>query len=150
MTCLKGESAYDLRVRNNNRSYYGQGVEQLADVRFDTGGADHEVSVGLRYHRDEEDRFQNDDLYNQTANGTITGFTPGAPGSQDNRVEAVKALAAFVQDRIRMGPWQFIPGVRFETLDYSRTNRATGVSGDASLNMLGGGLGVIYDWNPPL
>lgn len=116
------------------------------DVRFDTGATKHAVSAGLRYHQDSEERFQNDDIFNQAANGTISGFTPGAPGSQDNRVEKVKALAAFVQDRIRMGKWEFVPGVRIENLDFERENRTTGVKtqGD-SLNMLGGGLGVVYD-----
>lgn len=149
LACLKGESACDLRVRNNKRSYYGQGVEQLVDVRFGEGETKHVVSAGVRYHKDREDRFQNDDIYNQAVNGTITGFTPGAPGSQDNRVEEVKALAAFVQDRIRMGRWEFVPGVRLESLDFERVNRATGVTtkGD-SLDMWGGGFGVIYDWNP--
>lgn len=146
LACLKGEGACNLRVRNNNREYYARGVEQLMDVRFDAGVTKHVVSAGIRYHKDSEERFQNDDIFNQAANGTITGFTPGAPGSQDNRVERVKALAAFVQDRIRMGKWELTPGVRVESLDFERDNRATGVTtqGD-SLNMLGGGLGVVYD-----
>lgn len=149
LACLKGELACDLRVRNNNRTYYARGVEQLMDVRFNTGATKHAVSAGIRYHEDSEERFQNDDIFNQAVNGTITGFTPGAPGSQDNRVEEVKALAAFVQDRIRMGRWELVPGVRFETLDFERDNRATGVTtkGD-SLDMWGGALGVVYDWSP--
>ncbi|MGF1614375.1 MAG: TonB-dependent receptor family protein [Gammaproteobacteria bacterium] len=149
LACLKGEAACDLRVRNNNRDYYAQGLEQVGNVRFATGALTHEVNAGIRYHEDREERFQNDDMFNQAANGTVTDFTPGAPGSQANRVDEVKALAVFVQDQIRLGRWEWVPGVRFENLDFERRDRTSGITtkGD-SLGVWGGGLGVVYDASP--
>lgn len=150
LACLKGKEACTLRVRNNNREYYSYGVEQLATMRFDTGFVAHELSAGVRYHYDEEDRFQSDDLYAQTANGTISGVTFGAPGSQDNRVESVDAWSFFAQDHIRYGKWSFTPGIRFETLDLERNNRASQTKSGSSLDMIGGGMGVVYDWRDDL
>ncbi|HEY8553864.1 MAG TPA: TonB-dependent receptor [Burkholderiales bacterium] len=148
LACLKGQIDCELRVRNNDRTYYARGVEQLATVRFGGAEVQHELTAGIRYHHDQEERFQQDDIYTQAANGAITNFTPGAPGSQDNRIEEVKALAAFVQDRITVGKWQFLPGIRLERLDYELLNRNSGVSGESSLSLAGGSFGVIYDWSP--
>lgn len=144
LACLKGQAACDLTLRANNRTYYSLGVEQQAVLRFALGATDHELTAGLRYHYDEEDRFQLEDTYSQAANGTISGVSFGAPGSQANRVDSANALALFVQDRISFGRWQFMPGIRFESLELERKNRATGTSSDTSETMVGGGLGVTY------
>lgn len=148
LACLRGEGACDLRVRNNNREYEAKGIEQLLNMRIKSDAVEHELSAGIRYHEDYEDRFQEQDIFNQAADGTITGFNPGTPGSQANRRDTVEALAVFVQDRIRTGHWEFVPGVRFETLDFERDNRAAGTKADASLDVWGGGLGVVYQVNP--
>lgn len=154
LACLEGQLGCTLNVRNNNREYYSAGVEQQAVVRFESGAVQHEVTAGVRYHYDEEDRFQSDDRYAQAGNGTITGVTLGIPGTGDNRVESVDALAFFVQDRIRIGKWQLTPGIRFETLDLERVDRdrvtpskRAVLKQETSVDMLGGGLGVVYDWN---
>lgn len=154
LACLKGEGACSLNVRANNREYLSAGVEQQAIVRFDLGGTEHELTAGLRYHYDEEDRYQWDDLYTQAANGTITALAAGVPGTGDNRVESVEALALHLQDRIRIGRWQLLPGVRFESLDLERNTRdkatpskASVLREQASETMVAGGLGVVYDWD---
>jgi Fe(3+) dicitrate transport protein len=64
---LRGTQAGDLRYRNNNRSYYGWGIEQNYRYEFDTGSVDHTLDAGVRYHYDESSRFQNDTVYTQDA-----------------------------------------------------------------------------------
>ncbi len=113
--------AGDLRVRNNNRAYVSKGVQSVLGVSFATGGLAHDLQLSARYHEDSEDRFQQDDRYAMT-NGRMTLVTPGAPGSQDNRIGEAKAWAFFARDTITAGNWTVIPGIRYETIDLKRTN----------------------------
>jgi len=117
-----------LRVRNNNREYYATGVQSVLGYAFDAGGASHQIEVSARYHRDEEDRFQNDDRY-QMVDGVMVLTSAGAPGTQDNRVGEAEAWAFFLRDTISWGSWNVIPGVRYESIDLKRTNYGTGDPG---------------------
>jgi Fe(3+) dicitrate transport protein len=78
----------------------------------------------VRYHQDEEDRFQNDDRY-QMVGGTMVGTSVGAPGSQDNRIGEAEAWAFYVRDTIGWNELTISPGVRYETIDLTRTVYST-------------------------
>jgi len=110
-----------LKVRNNRRDYYSQGVQSVAAFRFGTGGVDHRLELGARYHEDEEDRFQEEDRFRMVG-GQMELSGLGVPGSQANRVSSAEALALFVQDRIVAGRWTFTPGIRFESVDFTRVD----------------------------
>jgi Fe(3+) dicitrate transport protein len=114
----------DLRVRNNNRAYYAQGIQSVLGLEFDTGSLSHELQLSARYHQDEEDRFQQDDRF-AMVNGAMVLTTAGAPGSQDNRVGEAEAWALFARDTIEWGDWTFVPGLRYETIDLTQTNYGT-------------------------
>jgi Fe(3+) dicitrate transport protein len=118
-------AANALRVRNNNRTYYAQGVQSVATLRFDTGGLTHKLELSARIHRDEEDRLQEDDRY-QMADGRMVLTTAGARGSQENRVGEATAKAFFVQDTIQAGRLTLSLGVRYETIDLTRTRYVLG------------------------
>jgi Fe(3+) dicitrate transport protein len=113
-----------LRVRNNRRDYYAQGVQTVAGLRLAGRRAEHDLEIGLRWHEDEEDRFQEEDSF-QMVDGRMVLTAPGAPGSQANRVSSAEALAFFLQDRVSVGRWTFTPGLRFESIDFSRVDYAS-------------------------
>jgi Fe(3+) dicitrate transport protein len=113
-----------LRVRNNNREYYANGIQTVLGKSFATGGARHQLEASVRWHRDEEDRFQHDDRYTMV-NGTMVLETSGSPGSQDNRVGAAEAWSFFVRDTIAWGDWTIAPGLRYERIDLTRTDYST-------------------------
>jgi len=148
LDCLRGDLACGLRVRANDREYYSWGVQSEGTLRFDTGALAHELTAGIRYHQDEEDRFQHQDVYSQDNTGAITGVVFGAPGSQDDRESEVSAVALYLQNRIGIGNWWLTPGIRYETLELEERNfnGATPVSGDEFLDMLGGGIGAGYNF----
>lgn len=112
-----------LTVRANDRSYYSQGVQASVGVEFGVGRSRHAVEFGARYHEDEEDRFQHDDRY-QMVGGVMRLTDRGAPGSQSNRVGRARAWAFYVQDDIALGGWTISPGVRYEKIDFERTDYA--------------------------
>lgn len=151
LDCLRGDLACNLRVRDNNRSYYLGGVETMANYRFDLGVTHHELNGGFRYHEDRETRFQHDTTYNQADDGTIIGKIVGAPGSQDDRWGLTKAYAFFLKDRIEWGKWGFTPGVRYEHLYQTNVNNQDPSSnGSSSLDIYSGGASLDYKFNNDL
>jgi len=118
-----GDSPADaLNVADGNRSYYGRGIQTILGVRFDAA-VRHETEIGVRYHEDQEDRFQHADAYRMSS-GTMELTDAGAPGSQSNRVSDARAWSLFVQDEIGLGRWTVSPGVRYETIEFTRTDYA--------------------------
>jgi len=107
----------DLKVRANNREYYAQGIQSVAGL--DAGA--HELELGFRYHTDQEDRFQHEDGF-QMVDGRMNRTSLGAPGSQTNRVSDASAWALFVQDAIRLSRLTLLPGIRYESIDLTRTD----------------------------
>lgn len=114
-----------LRVRNNNRMYEATGVQSVLSAGFVTGPAAHRLEVSARWHTDEEDRFQQDDLYRMD-DGRMVLTTAGEPGTQANRVAEAEAWAFFVRDTIDIGALTLTPGLRYETIELTRTDYAPG------------------------
>ena len=90
-----GGSTIDaLKQRHNNREYYGQGIQSVLGLRLGSGSTRQQLEVGVRYHVDQEDRFQSEDGY-QMIGGYKTLTSVGAPGSQANRIGDARAWAVF-------------------------------------------------------
>ncbi len=140
-----------LRVRNNSREYYATGLQSVLGYEFDTGDVAHQVEASVRYHRDEEDRFQNDDRY-QMVDGRMVLTAAGAPGTQDNRIGEAEAWSFFVRDTIDWNQFTVTPGLRYETIELTRTNYGTadpGRNGDPAVvrntvDVLLPGIGGTY------
>ena len=120
LSVLKGadSEADALQVRANNRSYFAMGVQSVLGVVASTGPVQHGLEAGIRYHADEEDRFQKQDGYRMIG-GRMDLTSEGAPGSQSNRVSDASAWAFYVQDAIQAGKWTIIPGLRYETVGFT-------------------------------
>jgi Fe(3+) dicitrate transport protein len=112
-----------LIVRNNNRMYFGAGVQSVFGTEFALRGTAHQFEAGIRVHEDEEDRFQQDDGY-QMVGGRMVRTRAGAPGSQTNQVVGASAVALFLSDTISAGRWSFTPGLRYESINLVRTDYA--------------------------
>jgi Fe(3+) dicitrate transport protein len=146
-----------LRVRANNRSYFSSGVQSIVGLRLNAGRLRNAFEFGVRYHRDEEDRFQHEDGY-QMRDGQMRLTSSGAGGSQSNRIGGARALAVFVEDKIEWGRWTLTPGFRYEHIDltrtdFSRTDPGRNISPRPRLNTVGvvvPGLGLTFDYTPDL
>lgn len=141
---LTGTAAGQLRYRANNRTYKLYGIQTDLTGLFATGGIDHELRTGIRLHHDYEDRFQQQDVYNQNAQGAFASVDRGAPGSQANRRSSTTAFAAYAEDRISRDSWALIPGVRLETMDYEVDNRSKGSTKSTHLTVVSPGVGAEY------
>ena len=147
-----------LEVKNNNRAYYAQGVQSVVGLRFDRGGFESDLELGIRYHRDEVDRFQWVNLYRMDS-GVMELTERGTPGTESNRVETATALATYAQYRIGLGRLTATPGLRFEHVrlardDYGKEDpERTGTSLETRRNEVGAwmpGIGLEYQISEPL
>jgi Fe(3+) dicitrate transport protein len=146
--------ANSIQLRNNNREYYSRGVQFGMDWQFATGRMQHSLEAGVRLHRDQEDRFQHDDAYQQLSGQLVFNGT-GIAGAAGNEEGNAKALAVHVYDSISMGAWTFTPGLRHEDIELDRV-RFTGPARtfrDRRVNDVQvwlPGLGVAYAVNGEL
>ncbi|MCP1676096.1 Fe(3+) dicitrate transport protein [Natronocella acetinitrilica] len=106
-------------VRANNREYYGQGIDLRLGYLYDAIGWNHELDVGLRFHQDEEDRFQWQDLYSMQ-NGYMVLESREEFGETTNRLTRARAVATYLQNTARRGPWAVTAGLRLEDINIRR------------------------------
>lgn len=154
LSYLRGEldtPADTFALRNNRRNYLATGLQSLVAWQLQFGASSHQIELGVRAHRDEEDRFQEDDLW-ALRSGAMVLTSSGAPGSQSNRVSSADALSLFLQDRIHTGRFTFSPGLRIESirterLDFSSSDPLRQLSPARRANQIDEfvpGLGVTY------
>ncbi len=110
-----------LSLKNNNREYYSTGIQTKLDIHWTGERTFHDVEVGLRYHVDQEDRFQWLDDYAMT-NGIMTLTTAGIPGTDANRISDARAFAAFAMYKFKYDELTVTPGLRYENMVLSRDN----------------------------
>ena len=119
---LTGTRAGELRVKANNRDYFLGGIQSEFNGSFYAGDALHELTAGLRLHRDQIRRFQWEDIYNMNDQGGVDEFLlygksePG--GSAGNRRQRVDSASLYITDRISSGAFAITPGIRYEDIDW--------------------------------
>ena len=147
-----------LQIRNNNRTYYARGVQAEFNTESYIGETAILWNAGIRLHKDEEDRFQDQDGY-RMENGRLVLTTDGAPGTTTNRVSDAKAHSMYLTTNFLRGAWSIKPGVRFESIDLVRNDFSTADPSRAagptrvrenSIDVLIPGLGITYAVNDNL
>lgn len=141
-----------ITLRANKRQYISQGVQTAVSYAKPLWGVTNRFEAGLRWHYDEEDRFQHEDGYRITG-GTLTRTRVGAPGSNANRIGSATALAGYLLDRIELGKLAVTPGARYEYVDLKTENYGTadpdrtGIAKqefDSTITAFVPGLGIDY------
>ena len=115
------------------RDYMHAGVEARGRLMF-AGSVANDIDLGVRFHVEEQDRVQQN------------GATPLARAGvvvEDN-ARGTDAWSAFIQHRVAGGRWAITPGVRFEHIAYSRTNRLLGASGSTTVLETVPGVGASF------
>ncbi|MFT6551064.1 MAG: Fe(3+) dicitrate transport protein [Zhongshania marina] len=146
------EDASDVRVKDNARKYYGEGIQFELAGNLEAAGAAHNWVVGIRQHEDESDRFQPVSVYNQV-NGSLQFDSIIQPGSGDNRVDEAEALSIWLMDRISMGDLDVTVSLRHEDIDTAQTRygdlgrNAVASTRSNAVDEVMAGLGATYTLN---
>ncbi|NNL82509.1 MAG: TonB-dependent receptor [Winogradskyella sp.] len=121
---LKGNINSDdnaLLVKANNRRYISKGLQTKLDYHWYGDHTFHDLEVGVRYHYDEEDRFQWEDGYN-IVNGTMNLTFDAVEGTEANRISSARALATYVTYKYKRDKLTLTPGMRYENILLQRDN----------------------------
>ncbi len=122
MGILRGKINSDndaLLVKANNRAYYSKGIQTKLDYHWYGKNTFHDIEIGLRYHYDEEDRFQWEDGYN-IVNGNMSLTSLGERGAQGNRISSANAFASFIMYKLKFNDFTLTPGLRYENIILQR------------------------------
>lgn len=121
LAVVKGEQDSDddvLGVKANNRRYKARGLQTNFNYYF-SNWATHQFELGVRYHYDEEDRFQWVDAF-RVEDGVMQLTTSGIPGTDANRISAATAFSAFFQYKFTYKNLTLTPGLRYENIELER------------------------------
>lgn len=150
----------EIKIKHNNREYISRGLEFILDWGLESDSVTHDIEIGLRLHKDEEDRFQAEDTYLQNIGGglTLTELDIFGNKSSNNRLTQADASTLYIKDEIRFDEWTFLPGIRYENVDIRRrewnapTRIDTNISKDQSNKQseLVPGIGITYQMNESL
>ncbi|MBI4364026.1 MAG: TonB-dependent receptor [Candidatus Latescibacteria bacterium] len=124
-------------VQGRLREYRTWGVEPRARLAYTAMGLANELQGGIKAHFERQDRRQ------------INATSPTArTGTQvEDNLRETRAYSAFMVNRTQLGAWSFNPGLRYERIHSSRTNRLSGgASGSDALGEWIPSLGAT--WNP--
>ena len=110
-----------LALKNNNREYLSTGIQTKFDLHWTGENTFPDVEVGLRYHYDDEDRFQWLDNYAMDQ-GQLVLTTEGIPGTDANRISDARAFAAYTTYKFKYGNLTLTPGLRYENMVLSRVD----------------------------
>ena len=140
-------------IRANNRVYYAQGIQSKFDWHFYGDETFHHIEIGVRYHYDQEDRFQWDDRYN-IVNGVMNLTFDAVEGSGANRISSANSLTAFAMYKFKYKNLTVTPGLRYENILLSRVdygsnnpgrNPVTGSERDNRVDVWIPGIGFNYN-----
>lgn len=127
-------------VQGRLRSYDTRGIEPRLSIFHSLFGIDQEFEASLRWHREEQERFQ----INGTSPRARTGTTV------ENNLRRTRALSGHVANSFRFGDVIVLPIVRFEDIDNTRLNRLSGRQGSRNVDAVVPGLGVNWTWSEDL
>lgn len=102
-------------IQGRLREYTTWGVEPRLKVAHAIG-LPGELQAGVRAHFERQDRRQ--------VNGTSPAARAGT--TVEDNLRETRAYSAFLVNRFDAGAWSFTPGVRYEHVQSSRTNRLPG------------------------
>lgn len=113
-----------LIVRANNRTYHARGVQIKGEHKLTLGAVYLNLEGALRYHEDDEDRFQWDDSYS-IVGGKMHLVTPGLHGSNANRITSAEALSAYALGKLTYNDLTITAGVRYEDVQLTKKDYTT-------------------------
>ncbi|WP_372831318.1 TonB-dependent receptor family protein [Pontibacterium sp.] len=119
-TLANGNDSSLTRLDRLPREYQVFGFEPRFSRLSFVGDSSHEWSVGYRFIREES----NEKRYRRSG---AAGFDPTSVAEVLNRNTdgETDAHALYIDDRITLGDWELVPGLRYENISVSRTNLLT-------------------------
>lgn len=149
---LRGEGGPEdtLDLEGNKRDFLVHGIQASAVLRGSWSSLRHESEIGVRFHRDSEDRREYVDKWILDA-GSMERISAGEEGSKSNRMAESDAWALHFQERLAWRGFGLIPGLRYEHISMRRENwggdlerKGKGSVDDQTVDAWAWGLGATW------
>lgn len=128
------------------RQYYQLGLESRLTADWTLAGSPQHTQAGLRAHVENQERFQwNGDL--PTSRSPGTGRNAGV---REQNVRQARAFSSYVQNTARLGEFALSGGLRYESIEFERSDKLTGRRGESDLQALIPGAGLTWTPRPAL
>ncbi|MGK0455943.1 MAG: Fe(3+) dicitrate transport protein [Zhongshania aliphaticivorans] len=111
LALLRGTGPGELFIRHNAREYEAYGAQFTGEYGFETGDFGHLVKFGIRYHNDDIDRDQYDEVFEQNASGQIIDQRFRL---NNVRYQETDSVALWLKDEISFDRLTVTPGIRYE------------------------------------
>lgn len=118
VTGTTNTTAGELNVKNNNREYTAKGIQTVSNISWGSQ-VQSNLEIGVRYHYDQEDRFQWSDQYGM-ADGTMQKVSSEVPGTNANRISNATAFATHALYKLTIDKLTLTPGIRYENIKFAR------------------------------
>lgn len=146
---LLGVATDNLTLRANKRDYSSKGIATNLNYNFKNRNLEHDFSLGVRYHHDYEARFQHEDEYS-IIDGVMQLVRNGEPGSNADRKGSANATAIFIEDKIKLGDFSIIPGLRYENISLKREDYKNNSLYENNLDVFVPAIAFIYSFTDSL
>ncbi|WP_339628049.1 TonB-dependent receptor [uncultured Maribacter sp.] len=123
-----------IAVKANNRNYLSTGIQTKLNYRWGGDNTIHDMEIGLRYHYDEEDRFQWVDDYSLT-NGTMALINGRQQGTDANRISDARAFSSYALYKLKYKDLTLTPGIRYENINLGRMDYGSTDPERAGINL---------------
>lgn len=122
---LKGDAsssgvAQQLRIGNNGRQYFSQGIQTRINDRYDLFGTQHDIEWGIRVHQDQVKRDHTEENYTMLVGGHLQTVDGSFKTTARNSNDAL-AVAVYIQDKIHIDETVLSLGLRHENIESSKT-----------------------------
>ena len=120
-------STQQLRLGNNGRVYFSQGIQTRINQSFELGGLSNDLEIGIRIHQDQVKRHHTEQNYTMYR-GEMRAISGTYKTTARNTNDAL-GLAVYVQDKVYIDDTVVSLGLRHESIDSSKTTygKQTGI-----------------------
>jgi Fe(3+) dicitrate transport protein len=121
-------SDQQLRIGNNGRQFYSQGIQTRLNQSLMLLGFEHDLEVGIRLHQDQVQRNHTEQNYSMLVGGELQ-LVAGNPITTSRNDNDALAFAVYVQDEIKIEDTVLSLGLRHESIESSKTvyGKITGI-----------------------
>ncbi|MBM4203808.1 MAG: TonB-dependent receptor [Gammaproteobacteria bacterium] len=119
------------------RSYRSYGVEPRVDVDWSLGDSSNQLTLGARFHKENQVRRQRNGVSPVASSGTLV----------ERNTRETRANAVSLQNRLVLGNFEVTPGIRHERIHNDRSNGLNNASGDATTTAWLPSLGMSWQLN---
>jgi len=145
-------SSQQLRLGNNGRQFYSQGMQTRINQEIDILGFENNLEVGVRLHQDQVQRHHTEQNYNMLVGGDLQAIAGSYKTTARNDNDAL-ALAVYLQNEINIDETVLSLGLRYETIESSKTiyGNLTGIKEQKNTviqSVLLPGVGIYSQVNP--